>query len=192
MWDEEDGFFYDVLRTPDGGATRLKVQSMVGLLPLAAATVFTGKVARAPARAGRAGRAGSSSTAPSWWATSTIPASRATTTGALLAILGEDRLRRVLAHMLDENEFLSPYGIRSLSAKHRDAALQLLGRAASDFSVGYLPAESDSGMFGGNSNWRGPIWMPVNALLIRALLNYYAYYGDDFKVEMPDRLGASA
>jgi hypothetical protein len=102
----------------------------------------------------------------------------------MLAVLGEDRLRRVLAHMLDEDEFLSPYGIRSLSAKHRSQPYRFwLG--GQSFSVGYLPAESDSGMFGGNSNWRGPIWMPVNAILIRALMNYYAYYGDDFKVEMP-------
>jgi hypothetical protein len=106
----------------------------------------------------------------------------------LLAIVGEDRLRRVLGHMLDENEFLSPYGIRSLSAKHREHPYEF-DVGGQRYGVGYLPAESDTGMFGGNSNWRGPIWMPVNALLIRALVNYYQYYGNDFQVEFPTGSG---
>jgi hypothetical protein len=90
--------------------------------------------------------------------------------------------------MLDENEFLSPYGIRSLSAKHRDQPYRFW-TGGQEFSVNYLPAESDTGMFGGNSNWRGPIWMPVNALLVRSLLSYYAFYGDDFQVEFPTGSG---
>src|SRR5262249_29020198 len=100
----------------------------------------------------------------------------------LFAVLDENKLRRVLAIMLDENEFLSPYGIRSLSRYHADHpfVFQAGGQA---FHVGYLPAESDTGMFGGNSNWRGPIWMPVNGLILRALLNYYGYYGNAFTVE---------
>ena len=106
----------------------------------------------------------------------------------LLAILNEDKLRRVLARMLDENEFLSPYGIRALSKYHRDHPFTVnVGRQ--EFRVDYLPAESNTGMFGGNSNWRGPIWMPVNGLLIRGLLNLYGYYGDDFKVECPTGSG---
>jgi len=102
----------------------------------------------------------------------------------LLAIVGEERLRRVLGHMLDESEFLSPSGIRSLSTKHREHPYHF-NVSGQDYGVGFLPAESDSGMFGSNSNWRGPIWMPVNALLIRSLVNYYAYYGDSFQADFP-------
>jgi hypothetical protein len=106
----------------------------------------------------------------------------------LASILDETKLRRVLEKMLDEDEFLSPYGIRSLSRYHADHPFHLeVGGQA--YHVAYLPAESDSGMFGGNSNWRGPIWMPVNGLIIRALLQSYAYYGDDFRVECPTRSG---
>ena len=106
----------------------------------------------------------------------------------LASILNETRLRSVLAKMLDENEFLSPFGIRSLSRYHADHpyVIQAGGQA---YGVSYLPAESDTGMFGGNSNWRGPIWMPVNALIIRALLQYYMYYGDNFTVECPTGSG---
>src|SRR5262249_40889344 len=106
----------------------------------------------------------------------------------LLALVNQDRLRRILTRMLDENEFLSAYGIRSLSRYHADHpyVFSVEGR---QYQVSYLPAESDSGMFGGNSNWRGPIWMPVNALLIRALLHYYAHYGDNFQIECPTGSG---
>ena len=104
------------------------------------------------------------------------------------AILDETKLRRVLAKMLDENEFLSPYGIRVALALPRRTSLRASTSAARNTASPYVPGESDTGMFGGNSNWRGPIWMPVNALIIRALLQYYAYYGNDFTVECPDRL----
>jgi len=106
----------------------------------------------------------------------------------MAALVNPDRLRRILSRMLNENEFLSPYGIRALSRYHKDHpyVIQVNGR---DYSVDYLPAESNTGMFGGNSNWRGPIWMPVNALLIRSLLSYYLYYGDSFKVECPTHSG---
>ena len=106
----------------------------------------------------------------------------------LASILDETKLRRVLAKMLDENEFLSPYGIRSLSRFHADHPY-VFHAGGQEYRVSYLPAESDTGMFGGNSNWRGPIWMPVNALIIRALLQYYSYYGDDFTVECPTGSG---
>jgi hypothetical protein len=106
----------------------------------------------------------------------------------LASILDEHRLRRVLAKMLDENEFLSPYGLRSLSHYHADHPY-VLHAGGQEYRVSYLPAESDTGMFGGNSNWRGPIWMPVNALVIRALLAYYSYYGDSFTVECPTGSG---
>jgi hypothetical protein len=104
------------------------------------------------------------------------------------SILDEHRLRRVLSRMLDPAEFLSDYGIRSLSRAHAEHPY-VFSVGGQEYSVSYLPAESDSGMFGGNSNWRGPIWMPVNALIVRALLQYYAYYGDDFKIECPTGSG---
>ncbi len=106
----------------------------------------------------------------------------------LASILDETKLRRVLEKMLDEEEFLSPFGIRSLSKFHEKNPF-VMNVGGQEYRVGYLPAESDTGMFGGNSNWRGPIWMPVNALIIRALLQYYIYYGDDFTVECPTGSG---
>jgi hypothetical protein len=183
LWDEEDGFFYDVVRAPDGRAGRVKLRSMVGLLPLCASTVLDeGFDAEFPEFRRRA----------EWFMdhrpelTENIHDPRLL--GAhgrrLLAILDERKLRRVLTRMLDPNEFLSPYGIRSLSRAH-DAQPYSVQVAGMDLFVKYLPAESDSGMFGENSNWRGPIWMPVNGLLIRGLLNLYAYYGDGFRVECP-------
>ena len=189
MWDDVDGFFYDLLRLPDGSAMRLKVRSLVGLLPLCAATVFPGDrlerfpklrelialfrsrhpevVAHvAPTEEGFVGYGGR----------------------RLLSVLNKKKLERVLSYLLDENEFLGPYGIRSLSRHHKDHpfVFQIQGRT---YDVSYLPAESNTGMFGGNSNWRGPVWMPVNGLIIRALLNLYPFYGDDFKVECPTGSG---
>ena len=187
MWDEEDGFFYDVLRLPDGSATRLKVRSMVGLLPLCATTVISQESARRLPRLVEKAR---------WFlsrnrelAAHIAPPDKPSASGyTLLCLLDETKLRRVLARLLDESEFLSPYGIRSLSKFHEEHPYTFhLGRDV--FPVKYLPGESDSGMFGGNSNWRGPIWMPVNALLIRALLKLHIYYGDDFKVECPTGSG---
>ncbi len=187
MWDEEDGFYYDVLRLPDGRAQRLKVRSMVGLLPLCAATVFDGAVlAKYPEIAERL----------QWFLTTRPELRKAIHDPAvpgvagryLAAILDEKRLRRVLARMLDENEFLSPYGIRSLSRYHAEHPY-VIEAGGHEYRVNYLPAESDTGMFGGNSNWRGPIWMPVNGLIVRALLQYYAYYGDAFTVECPTGSG---
>jgi hypothetical protein len=187
MWDEEDGFFYDVLRLPDGRAERLKVRSMVGLLPLCAATVFEGQVlAKYPEIAERA----------MWFLTSRPelraaihdPVKAGVAGRRLTSVLDEIKLRRVLAKMLDEDEFLSPFGIRSLS-RHHEKHPFVMTACGREYRVSYLPAESDSGMFGGNSNWRGPIWMPVNALIIRALVQYYAYYGDGFTVECPTGSG---
>jgi hypothetical protein len=189
MWDEEDGFYYDVLRLPDGSARRLKVRSIVGLLPLCATTVvepwqrdrvqslvkiWQERVERMP------------ELLDSMHATG--PGHRGVGERGILALVNEQRLRRILARMLDENEFLSPYGIRSLSRCHLDHPY-VLQVQSQEYGVGYLPAESDTGLFGGNSNWRGPIWMPINILLIRALLQYYLYYGDTFKVECPTGSG---
>jgi hypothetical protein len=187
MWDEEDGFFYDVLRRPGAGAQRLKVRSMVGLLPFCAVTVFDAAViAKYPQLGTRFRRF--LDARPELTQFIQDPAQRGVNGRVLASVLNEDKLRRVLATMLDEREFLSPHGIRSLSRYHADHPY-LFQVGDQEYRVSYLPAESDTGMFGGNSNWRGPIWMPVNALIIRALLQYYAYYGDAFKVECPTGSG---
>src|SRR5262249_30993524 len=181
------GFYYDVLRLPDGRAQRLKVRSMVGLLPLCAATVFDGvALAKYPEMAERFQRFVESR--PEVRAAIHDPLKPGLLGRRLGSILDETRLRRVLAKMLDENEFLSPYGIRSLSRYHDDHPY-IIQAGGQEYRVSYLPAESDTGMFGGNSNWRGPIWMPVNALIIRALLNYHSYYGSGFTVECPTGSG---
>ncbi|HVN33360.1 MAG TPA: hypothetical protein VMT45_15390, partial [Thermoanaerobaculaceae bacterium] len=187
MWDEEDGFFYDVLQLPDGRSQRLKVRSMVGLLPLCAVTSFDGKfLAQHPEMQVRLRHFLESR--PELRAFVQDPSKTGHSGRRLASVLNEDKLRRVLAKMLDENEFLSPYGIRSLSRYHADHPY-VFRVGGDEYRVEYLPAESDSGIFGGNSNWRGPIWMPVNALIIRALLQYYAYYGDEFTIECPTGSG---
>jgi hypothetical protein len=189
MWDEEDGFYYDVLRLPGGEAFRLKVRSMVGLLPLCASTVFEQDMVTrhprllelialfrkrhpevvahvAPTTEGHVGYGGR----------------------RLLSPLTKAKLERVLGYLLDENEFLSTYGIRALSRHHREHPF-VFRAGGQEHRVEYLPGDSNSGMFGGNSNWRGPIWMPVNALIVRGLLNLYGFYGDDFRVECPTGSG---
>jgi hypothetical protein len=187
MWDEEDGFFYDVLRLPDGQAQRLKVRSMVGLLPLCAVTVFEGELREKYPEIGQRFR--SFLEARLELVANIHNPVKPGVNGRLIAsILDEARLRRVLARMLDEHEFLSPYGIRSLSRFHADHPF-VFRVGEQEYRVPYLPGESDTGMFGGNSNWRGPIWMPVNGLIIRALLQYYTYYGDQFVVECPTGSG---
>jgi hypothetical protein len=183
MWNEEDGFFYDVLRLPDGRTQHLKVRSLVGLLPLCAATTFEGDLGeRYPEILERF--EWFLETRPELLANIHDPRKRGYAGRRLGSILDETRLRRILSKMLDENEFLSPYGLRSMSRVHADhpCVVHLYGQ---ELGISYLPAESDSGMFGGNSNWRGPIWMPVNGLIIRALLQYFSYYGPDFMVECP-------
>ncbi len=187
MWDEEDGFFYDVLRQPDGQARRLKVRSMVGLLPFCAVTVFEGGFRRRfPEHIKRL--EGFLEARPELVAFIHDTAKVGHAGRRLAAILDETKLRRVLARMLDENEFLSPHGLRSLSRQHADHPYCFRAGDA-EYRVAYQPAESDSGMFGGNSNWRGPVWMPLNALIIRALLQYHAFYGNEFTVECPTGSG---
>lgn len=189
MWDEEDGFFYDLLRLPDGKAMRLKVRSMVGLLPLCATTVFQeDSVIRhpkfmelisifkkrhpevvshvAPTDEGFIGHKGR----------------------RLLSVLNKKKLERVLSYLLDENEFLGPHGIRSLSRYHLEHPF-VFHAGGQEYRVQYVPADSNTGMFGGNSNWRGPVWMPVNTLIVRALVNLYGFYGDEFKIECPTGSG---
>jgi hypothetical protein len=189
MWDEEDGFYYDVLRLPNGSATRLKVRSMVGLLPLCATTIvekshrervplaiaaITERLRRIPELRDTIHPTG--------------PGHFGVGERGILALVNPERLRRILTKMLDENEFLSDYGIRSLSKFHEQHPY-VFNVGGQEYRVDYLPAESNTGMFGGNSNWRGPIWMPVNALLIRALLSFHLYYGDNFKIECPTGSG---
>jgi hypothetical protein len=187
MWDEEDGFFYDVLQLPNGESQRLKVRSIVGLLPFCSATVFEPhQMAQYPEVLERYHNF---LTARPELVEYIHDTRKPGVAGRhLTSILSEHKLRQVLAKLLDENEFLGEFGIRSLSKFHEQHpfVMHVDGR---EYRVGYLPAESDTGMFGGNSNWRGPIWIPVNALIIRALLAYHSYYGDDFQVECPTGSG---
>jgi hypothetical protein len=160
---------------------------MVGLLPLAAVAVFEEDVlAKLPRFARRAKEFIRRN--PALSANVHLPTTPGVAGRRMLAILPEKKLRQVLSRMLDESEFLSPYGIRALSRFHLDHPY-VFHHGGQDFRVGYVPGDSDSGMFGGNSNWRGPVWMPVNNLLYTALFRLYAYYGDDFKVECPTGSG---
>ncbi|KQP01362.1 glucosidase [Leifsonia sp. Leaf264] len=187
LWDHEDGFFYDVLATPDGRTARLKVRSLVGLLPLAACVVLRpADVSQMPEFMARV-----------HWLRTHRPnlAARFPTLAEpgigdrrLLSVLDETKLRRLLVRMLDESEFLSEHGIRSVSRYHRDHPF-VVDVVGQEYRVDYLPAESNSGMFGGNSNWRGPIWFPMNFLLIRGLLSYASYYGDQVMIEYPTGSG---
>ena len=189
MWDEEDGFYYDLLCLPDGSATRLKVRSMVGLLPLCATTVIEKwqrermpqAMARMQERLHRIPELAAS-------IHPTGPGHLGVAERGVIALVNPERLRRILTKMLDENEFLGPYGIRSLSKFHERHPF-VFHVQGQEYRVDYLPGESNTGMFGGNSNWRGPVWMPVNAMIIRALLNFYLYYGDNFRIECPTGSG---
>ena len=187
LWDDEDGFFYDVLHTPDDGRVRLRVRSLVGLIPLLAVeTLDSGALASHEAFSRRM----------EWFIqhrpdlTASVACMRTPGHGErrILSIVDRDRLRRVLTIMLDEREFLSPFGLRAVSQRHRDEPYRLTAGGA-EYRVGYEPAESTSGLFGGNSNWRGPIWFPINFLLIEALQKYHHYYGESFTIECPTGSG---
>lgn len=189
MWDEEDGFYYDLLRLPDGNATRLKVRSLVGLLPLCATTIIERKQ-RDVVPSAMAAIEERMRRMPHLMQTihPTGPGHLGVAERGILALVNPERLRRVLTKMLDENEFLGPYGIRSISKFHEQNPY-VLHAGGQEYRVGYLPAESDTGMFGGNSNWRGPVWFPINTLIIRALQDFYLYHGDNFKIECPTGSG---
>jgi len=189
MWDETDGFYYDVLRMPDGSARRLQVRSMVGLLPLCATTVIEAEQReRVPMAMTfiRERQRRMPELAKTMHPTG--PGHFGVAQRGILALVTPERLRRILSKLLDENEFLGPHGIRSLSKFHEQNPF-VLNVHGQEHRVQYLPGESDTGMFGGNSNWRGPVWMPVNILILRALQNFYLYYGDNFKVECPTGSG---
>lgn len=190
MWDDEDGFFYDLLHFPDGKTMRLNVRSMVGLLPLCASTVLepTGIVARNPRLKGLV----ETFKQRHLDVLKHIAPADETFVGVggrrLLSVCNKHKIERILRRMLDENEFFGSYGIRSLSKFHLEHPF-VFHVGAQEYKVQYLPAESNTGMFGGNSNWRGPVWMPMNVLLLRGLLNLYQFYGDEFKVECPTGSG---
>jgi hypothetical protein len=187
MWDEEDGFFYDVLRLPDGTGTRLKVRSLVGLLPICATTVIEADVIeRYPQIAGQVRTFLERNR--DLLANIADPMVPGVHGRRILSLVNEDKLRRILARMLDEERFLGPHGIRSISRWHLEHPYTFDVHGA-EHRVEYEPAESTSGMFGGNSNWRGPVWFPINLLLIRALLQHYRYYGNDLTVECPTGSG---
>jgi Glycosyl hydrolase family 63 C-terminal domain len=187
MWDEQDGFFYDILRFPNGHATRLKLRSMVGLLPLCATTVIESRyLERHPETAKRVDDF--LNRHPELCDNITSLRTKGVNGRRILTLMNEGKLRRILHRMLDPNEFLSDYGIRSISKSYEGKPF-VFQYAGGQSSVEYLPAESNTGMFGGNSNWRGPIWMPVNTLILRALYQFYQFYGDDFKIECPTGSG---
>lgn len=183
LWDEQDGFFYDQLRMPDGSVKRMRVRTMVGLIPMFAVEILDDDLLKAhPAFLDRMK-----------WFQSHRPdlynqVSRYTETGKsekrLLSLLRGFRLKSLLSKMLDETEFLSPHGVRAVSKIYRDQPYEFT-LDHTTFRLAYTPAESDSNMFGGNSNWRGPVWMPLNYLMIETLQRFYRYFGDDFTVEYP-------
>ena len=184
LWDEQDGFFYDVMRMPDGTTIPLKVRSLVGLLPLCAATVFDGDLLRRrPELLERAEDLAEhfADALPSLPGAS--PEGR-----RMLALVDEAQVRQILAVMLDEDEFLGPHGIRAVSRRHLDEPYRFEW-SGQTYEVRYLPAESDTGMFGGNSNWRGPVWFPMNLVILRGLIQLHRYYGDRLKVECPTGSG---
>jgi hypothetical protein len=187
LWNEEDGFFYDVLKLPDGNHFPMKIRSMVGLIPLFAVETLEPEVLdRLPDFKRRL----------EWFIdnrpdlTGNLACMRTEGMGErrLLSIANQDQLRRILTYMLDEREFLSPYGIRGLSQFHRDNPY-MLHVNGNVHRVDYDPGESSTGLFGGNSNWRGPIWFPLNFLLVESLQKFHHYLGDAFKVEFPTGSG---
>jgi hypothetical protein len=187
MWDDQDGFFYDVLRLPNDKCFRMKVRSMVGLLPLAAVAIFDGDILdKLPTFRKKAKMF--IERHPELAVNLHMPSEAGIAGRRMLSTVNEERLRRILSHMLDENEFFGPHGIRALSRYHLEHPF-VFDMDGQEWKVGYLPADSDSGMFGGNSNWRGPVWMPVNMLLYNSLLRLGAYYGDNFLVECPTGSG---
>jgi len=187
MWDQADGFFYDVLHMPDDGHVPLKVRSMVGLIPLFAVETLEPRICN---------QLDGFKRRLEWFIenrrdlTHNVACMKTPGEGErrLLSIVDSEQLRRILKVMLDENEFLSPYGIRAVSRIHRDHPYVLRANGA-EYRVDYEPGESSTGLFGGNSNWRGPIWFPVNFLLIESLQKFHHYLGEEFKVECPTGSG---
>lgn len=187
IWDEEDGFYHDVLHLPDGQSLRLKARSMVGLIPLfAVETLDAAVVAKLPDFQRRM-----------QWFLDNRPefgvhleqrSGSAARERRLLSLVNRERLRSVLRYLLDEEEFLSPFGVRSLSRIHAAQPYQIT-LDGSEYRVEYEPGESRTELFGGNSNWRGPVWFPVNFSLIESLQRFHFYLGDGYRVECPTGSG---
>jgi hypothetical protein len=187
LWDEEDGFYYDVLRLPSGESKRIKVRSMVGLTPLFAVAVFSSDVlARLPRVKKRVVHFAQLNA--DLMTQICNPAELGVAGRILMSPVNRQKLTRILQRVLDPTEFLSPYGIRALSRHHNDHPYVFTAEGHG-YRVDYEPAESSTGLFGGNSNWRGPIWFPVNLLLIQSLRKMYSYYGDGFTIECPTGSG---
>jgi hypothetical protein len=183
LWDEQDGFFYDVLHLPEGKPFPMKVRSMVGLIPLfAVETLEPELLDRLPDFKRR--MEWFIQNRPDLTANVACMRTPGNAERRLLSIVSQDQLRSVLRFMLDENEFFSQYGIRAISRFHKDHPYMLQVNGT-QHRVDYEPAESSTGLFGGNSNWRGPIWFPLNYLLVESLQKFHHYLGEDFKVECP-------
>lgn len=187
LWDDEDQFFYDILKRPDDGVIKLKVRSLVGLIPLFAVEVLDHEILEAvPEFAKRldwflSNRPDLASLVSRWQ-------EKSENEKHLLSLLRGHRMKKILQRMLDESEFFSAHGIRAISKYHEQHPYELC-LDGHDFEVKYTPGESTTGMFGGNSNWRGPVWMPVNYLLVESLQRFHYYYGNDFKIECPTGSG---
>jgi Glycosyl hydrolase family 63 C-terminal domain len=187
LWDDTDEFFYDIIKLPDDGVIKLKIRSMVGLVPLFAVEILDDELMQSqPAFMERMkwffeNRPDLSDLVSRWH-------EKGTNEKHLLSLLRGHRMKRILSRMLDDTEFLSDYGIRSLSKYHEQNPYSLTVDGHT-LSAQYTPAESTIPLFGGNSNWRGPVWMPVNFLIIESLRRFHDYYGDDFKVEYPTNSG---
>ncbi len=190
LWNDEDGFFYDVVHLPDGRIVPLRVRSLVGLISLIGVEVIEPDLLEANGQF-RSRMRWFSKHRPHLAQNVASVDRPGVGERVLLSVLDEDKLRSVLGYLLDEEEFLSPYGIRSLSRYHAEHPFTVeIG--GMDFAVAYDPGEAQSGMFGGNSNWRGPIWFPLNYLIIEALREYHSYYGEEFRVEFPTGSGELA
>jgi hypothetical protein len=187
LWDDDDGFFYDQLRMTDNSTEKMKVRSIVGLVPLFAievlndADIMTNPIFKNRLQWFEDNRPDLASLVSRW-------NEKGSNNNHLVSLLRGYRMKSLLRYMLDESEFLSPYGIRSVSKYHSDHPYYVSVNGV-EFGMKYIPGESDSGLFGGNSNWRGPIWMPVNYMIIESLYRFYEYYGDSFKVECPTGSG---
>ncbi len=190
LWDEKDGFFYDVVHLPDGRNVPLRVRSLVGLISLIGVEVIEPDLLAANQQF-RSRMQWFSKHRPHLAQNVASVERPGVGERVLLSVLDEDKLRSVLSYLLDEEEFLAPYGIRSLSKHHVEHPFTV-NIGGMDFTVAYEPGEAQSGMFGGNSNWRGPIWFPLNYLIIEALREYHSYYGDDFQIEFPTHSGSMA
>ena len=187
LWDEEDGFFYDVLSMPSGEKIDLKVRSLVGLSPLFAVEVLDHELLEQHQQFSQRlnwflnYRPDLASLVSRWY-------EQGKQAAHLLSLLRGHRMKMLLKRMLDETEFLSAYGVRALSKYHEEHPYVFVADQQ-EYTVEYKAAESDSDMFGGNSNWRGPVWFPMNFLIIESLYNFHSYYGDDFLVEYPTGSG---